>query len=57
MRNRYGGPCYRCGKWVAPGKGHFERVKGKGSRVQHADCAIKYRETNQPIHPTQEGKE
>lgn len=39
MRNRYGGVCYRCGKWVAPGGGHFERQKGEWL-VQHADCAI-----------------
>ena len=35
-RNQYGGDCYRCGEWVKPGDGHFERVIGKGWRVQHA---------------------
>lgn len=35
MRNQYGGDCYRCGLWVAPGTGYFEKVRGKGWRVQH----------------------
>jgi len=39
MRNKYPGICYRCGKPVAAGKGHFER-HNRGWRVQHADCAI-----------------
>ena len=34
-RNQFGGDCYRCGRWVAPGTGHFERYSG-GWRVQHA---------------------
>lgn len=34
-RNQFGGPCYRCGLWVEPGTGYFERHKG-GWRVQHA---------------------
>lgn len=34
-RNQFGGTCYRCGGWVAPGTGHFER-HNKGWRVQHA---------------------
>jgi len=42
MRNKYKGICYRCGKEVEPGKGHFERKDGTW-RVQHAECAIKYR--------------
>jgi hypothetical protein len=36
MRNKYGGPCYKCGERVEPGTGHFERVPGHGWRVQHA---------------------
>ena len=28
MRNKYGGNCYRCGLWVEPGTGHFERARG-----------------------------
>jgi hypothetical protein len=36
MRNKYGGKCYRCKIWVAPGTGYFERVPGKGWRVQHS---------------------
>jgi hypothetical protein len=46
MRNRYPGICYRCGKTVAKGDGHFERHKGSW-RTQHADCAIKAREARQ----------
>lgn len=42
VRNRHPGICYRCGKPVAAGDGHFERHKG-GWRVQHADCAIEAR--------------
>ncbi len=42
-RNKYGGTCYRCNKYVAPQAGHFERYKG-GWRVQHVECAIKHRE-------------
>ena len=34
MRNRFGGDCYKCGLWVAPGTGHFERHKGRW-RTQH----------------------
>jgi len=47
MRNRFGGKCYRCGEWVAPGDGHFERLQGK-FRVQHASCAIAHRGTPDP---------
>ena len=42
MRNKYPGICYRCGKPVAKGDGHFERHNG-GWRTQHATCAIEYR--------------
>ena len=42
MRNQYPGTCYRCGKRVEAKAGHFERHNG-GWRVQHAECAIKYR--------------
>ena len=56
-RNRFGAICYRCGKWCEPEAGHFERVTFKKRqdgrapeqstwRVQHADCAIKYRGTD-----------
>lgn len=52
MRNKYSGTCYRCGENVPPNKGHFQRrgdninvrIVGKWL-VQHADCAIKYRDT------------
>lgn len=46
MRNRYGGKCYRCGLWVAPGAGHFEKVRGQRPAMwltQHAECAISNR--------------
>jgi hypothetical protein len=51
MRNKFAGTCYRCGLPVAPREGHFERARGKGDwqsqkygwRLQHAECAIKYR--------------
>ena len=43
MRNRYSGPCYRCGKNVAVGAGHFESIPFGRWRVQHADCAIEWR--------------
>lgn len=35
MRNKHAGTCYRCGKTVEAGTGHFERRKG-GWRVHHA---------------------
>lgn len=38
MRNKYPGPCYKCGKEVKPGKGHFERHKGEWL-LQHAEHA------------------
>lgn len=34
MRNKFGGECYKCGLWVAPSTGHFERHKGRW-RTQH----------------------
>lgn len=43
MRNSYSGICYRCGETVEAGEGHFEKVNGGGWRVQHADCAIRWR--------------
>lgn len=45
MRNKYPGVCYRCGKIVKEKKGHFERYQGRW-RTQHADCAIKFRNTD-----------
>lgn len=42
MRNRFPGPCYRCGDMVAAGDGHFELNHGRW-RTQHADCAIRWR--------------
>jgi len=47
VRNRYPGPCYRCGENVEAGAGHFERF-GRIWRVQHAECAIKFRGTPDP---------
>ena len=40
MRNKYPGVCYKCGKLVETGKGHFERHKA-GWRVQCAEHAKK----------------
>lgn len=42
MRNRFPGTCYRCGLRVEAGDGHFEK-RGHAWRVQHADCAIRWR--------------
>lgn len=56
MRNRYGGKCYRCGEWVEPGAGFFEKVPGKGFRVQHVECCEKARterEEKDPAHDKQ----
>ena len=36
-RNRYPGHCYKCGKWVDVGYGHFERCY-KGWRIQCVRC-------------------
>ena len=47
MRNKHPGICYRCGKNVAAGDGHFERF-GSSWRLQHATCAIEYRGTPDP---------
>jgi hypothetical protein len=49
MKNKYPGICYRCGQYVNVGEGHFERNIGKGWRVQHANCAIKYRRTDKKV--------
>ncbi len=51
MRNKYPGPCYRCGKRVEVGEGHFEgggRMRGMLGqwRVQHAECAKRWRGTD-----------
>lgn len=27
-RNKYAGYCYCCGEYIAPGYGHFERIRG-----------------------------
>ena len=43
MRNNFPGICYRCGKNVVAGAGHFEKMPGSGWRVQHATCAIEFR--------------
>lgn len=45
MRNKFAGKCYRFGKKVEPGQGHFEKWNGV-FRTQHADCAIQHRGTN-----------
>ena len=55
MRNRFGGKCYRCGEWVAPGDGHFERFRAS-FRVQHALCAIEHRGTPDPARQADEAR-
>lgn len=51
MRNRYPGICYRCGKRVEVGDGHFERHKG-GWRTQHASCCIAAKEARRTEEAT-----
>lgn len=47
MRNQFPGTCYRCGEEVAAGAGHFEKTPfTRFWRVQHAECAIKFRGTD-----------
>lgn len=43
MRNKYGGNCYFCGKYVSKGAGHFERTNN-GWRIIHADCVFVQRD-------------
>lgn len=54
MRNTYKGICYRCGLEVQAYAGHFEAIPYKERkehkifgrwRLQHAECAIKFRGT------------
>jgi hypothetical protein len=55
-RNKFSGTCYRCGKIVDPGAGHYEKVTYATRKkyggwigswlVQHASCAKLYRNTN-----------
>lgn len=57
MRNKYPGICYRCGEMVNKGAGHFERIKGGGWRVQHAECAIKHRnKASSSVNPVLENR-
>lgn len=41
MRNKFAQECYRCGVLVPAGDGFFERIRGKGWQVRHANCKIK----------------
>jgi hypothetical protein len=43
MRNKYKGPCYKCGQVVEVGKGHFERHRG-GWRTIHVNCVFTQRD-------------
>lgn len=67
MRNKYSGTCYRCGKTVAAGAGHFEKSTPAHAKkwrtqwskwhkwlTQHAECAIKHRGTD--VHYETKGK-
>lgn len=42
MRNKFEGVCYRCGKTVKVGAGHFER-SGRSWRTIHAQCVFDQR--------------
>jgi len=55
MRNKFAGTCYRCGKTVEAGDGHFER-KHRKWRIQHASCAIKWRGTNHSFSQDQKSQ-
>lgn len=63
MRNRFPGTCYRCGKPVAAGAGHFEKITERNRRpgetgtwrTQHASCAIEHRGTDVHHDETKEG--
>mgnify|MGYP001613083931 CR=1 FL=1 len=66
MRNQYGGACYRCGLWVAPGTGYFEKRRdGPGFRVQHCytkdrggiTCDMAKAVADKAIPPAEAGKE
>lgn len=56
MRNKYEGICYKCGKTVEVGRGHFERIKygtakwkaGQRWRVQHVEHARKLSKVESP---------
>lgn len=59
MRNQHPGTCYRCGGHVEAGKGHFEKIVGARApapkwRVQHAECAIRYRGTKHEFRADQQ---
>ncbi len=54
MRNSYPGICYRCKQKVESGNGHFEKIPFEERkekkiyskwRLQHSECAIKFRGT------------
>lgn len=45
MRNKFPGHCFRCGEYVGRLEGHFERTKEGSWLLQHAECAIRYRNT------------
>lgn len=47
MRNKHPGICYRCGKTVEKGKGHFEKNHGQFTggkwRLQHTKCCLDHK--------------
>lgn len=61
MRNSYPGTCYRCGKRVEDGQGHYERFSRRHRKkhpdapfninwlTQHVECAIEFRGTAHSI--------
>jgi hypothetical protein len=62
MRNKYKATCYRCGKIIHEGDGHFEKTnkhniknhpripRGIKWLAQHSSCAIQYRGTDKSIY-------
>jgi hypothetical protein len=56
MRNQYPGICYFCSKKVEPGDGHFERERGVGWRVIHANCVFELRSIKQKQTEEQESR-
>jgi hypothetical protein len=59
VRNRYPGTCYRCGKPVEKGAGHFERVPNSHPvlwRTLHVECVFDQRAEKQVARETQGGR-
>lgn len=62
-RNKYPGICYRCGKNVEVGQGHFQRsqqnIKVKFATkwlLQHSECVFKHKGTDHCFVKPSDGK-